>query len=304
MNTLVIIPYLGKFKKETLLSLETLLDNSLIQVLLISDDINTSNIKHARLQVVNMSSKDISLLIFNKLKIRQNLKLPYKLCDMKPFYWKIFEDYYYVREYQYIGFCDLDVIYGNIDNFLLMTDEPQNIIGENGHFCVFDEKVSKLLWCDFIDSSRNHFINYILRQSKCFAFDEFKFLHILFDLYVNENNINWNKSISKSCVDLSYHTPRFFCNNRKEYLTYFEKDQSEVCCDFQTSKNIKVPYIHFQKRKIPVFENYCLSITLDNDISCVRKIKYKINLFYKRFVSKIKIESFFRKYVLSVLFKF
>lgn len=43
----------------------------------------------------------------------------YKLCDFKPTYGYIFPDL--VKEYDFWGYCDIDIIFGNIRNF--MTDE-------------------------------------------------------------------------------------------------------------------------------------------------------------------------------------
>jgi hypothetical protein len=46
----------------------------------------------------------------------------YKLCDFKPAYGHIFADY--IRDYDFWGYCDIDVIFGNIRAF--MTDELLN----------------------------------------------------------------------------------------------------------------------------------------------------------------------------------
>ena len=46
----------------------------------------------------------------------------YKLCDFKPAYGYIFADF--ISEYDFWGYCDVDVIFGNIRSF--MTDELLN----------------------------------------------------------------------------------------------------------------------------------------------------------------------------------
>jgi hypothetical protein len=46
----------------------------------------------------------------------------YKLCDFKPAYGYIFSNY--VKDYDFWGYCDIDVIFGNIRTF--MTDELLN----------------------------------------------------------------------------------------------------------------------------------------------------------------------------------
>lgn len=45
-----------------------------------------------------------------------NIKNPYKLCDYRPMYGYIFEEY--LKEYYYWGFCDTDIILGNLSKFI------------------------------------------------------------------------------------------------------------------------------------------------------------------------------------------
>ena len=47
------------------------------------------------------------------------LRTPYKLCDYKPVYGEIFSEY--IKEYDFWGHCDLDLLWGNIRSFL--TDD-------------------------------------------------------------------------------------------------------------------------------------------------------------------------------------
>jgi hypothetical protein len=44
------------------------------------------------------------------------IDIPYKLCDFKPAYGYIFADY--IKEYDFWGFGDIDVIYGNVRDFI------------------------------------------------------------------------------------------------------------------------------------------------------------------------------------------
>lgn len=61
------------------------------------------------------------------------LERPYKLCDLKPFYGKIFADY--VRDYDFWGYCDCDLIFGDIRAFLTedILSTYNSILGL-GHF--------------------------------------------------------------------------------------------------------------------------------------------------------------------------
>ncbi len=75
----------------------------------------------------NVKFHKINLAYFNslatiKLGFEIDIKFSYKLCDFKPAFGLIFEDY--LHNYDIWGFGDIDVIYGNIRNF--MTDDILN----------------------------------------------------------------------------------------------------------------------------------------------------------------------------------
>lgn len=68
----------------------------------------------------NVKMIDFSLQEFNKLasyKLNRTVEVarPYKLCDYKPMYGLVWEEA--LGQYDYWGFCDLDVIWGDIDQF-------------------------------------------------------------------------------------------------------------------------------------------------------------------------------------------
>jgi hypothetical protein len=74
-------------------------------------------------------------------KIGMDCNFPYKLCDFKPFYGMIFEEF--ITNYDYWGHCDIDIIWGDISSFLrkerflnydIFTSRPQKI---SGHFCLY-----------------------------------------------------------------------------------------------------------------------------------------------------------------------
>jgi hypothetical protein len=65
----------------------------------------------------------------------------YKLCDFKPAYGLIYEEY--LNEYDFWGHCDVDIVWGQIrsfvndeilDNYEIITSRPKRI---SGHFCLY-----------------------------------------------------------------------------------------------------------------------------------------------------------------------
>lgn len=131
----VVIPYYGTFKPSITLFLESCIRNKNIDWFFFTDcsipkSIQlTSNIKwyETDLQFI----KD---LFKNQLKREVVLERPYKLCDLKPFYGLIFQDY--LLEYEYWGFGDTDVIYGNLYEYLIKINyKSYDKINWMGHLC-------------------------------------------------------------------------------------------------------------------------------------------------------------------------
>jgi hypothetical protein len=72
---------------------------------------NIPNIKFVRFNL-----KDFNQLASKKLKLEIDVSEPYKLCDFKPAYGLIFEDF--ILDFDFWGYCDLDIILGNIEKFI------------------------------------------------------------------------------------------------------------------------------------------------------------------------------------------
>ena len=69
---------------------------------------------------MNGSLRDFERLFERKTGLGVSLELPYKVCDYKPAFGLIFEDY--LHGVDFWGHCDVDVVWGNIRKFLA-TDE-------------------------------------------------------------------------------------------------------------------------------------------------------------------------------------
>ncbi len=67
-------------------------------------------------KLINMTLKDFNARASEKLGFSISLTHPYKLCDLKPAYYAIFEEF--LEQYDFWGHGDLDVIYGNLRAFL------------------------------------------------------------------------------------------------------------------------------------------------------------------------------------------
>lgn len=63
-------------------------------------------------EVIYKTLEELKDLFEKKLSIRIENLQPYKLCDFRPSYGLVFEEY--LESYDYWGFCDIDLIWGNL----------------------------------------------------------------------------------------------------------------------------------------------------------------------------------------------
>ena len=73
-------------------------------------------------KTIPYSLKQFKTETSKKLGFKVTVESGYKLCDFKPAYGYVFSDY--IKDYDFWGYCDIDLIFGNIRTF--MTDELLN----------------------------------------------------------------------------------------------------------------------------------------------------------------------------------
>ena len=113
----IIIPYFGKFRPSINLFLESCRRNPQIDWLFYTDcPWPSAEPMPANIRWTASTLEATKALAERKLNAPVNLTRPYKLCDLKVFYGKIFEDD--LSEYTWWGFGDTDIIYGDIRGFL------------------------------------------------------------------------------------------------------------------------------------------------------------------------------------------
>jgi hypothetical protein len=111
----LLMPYFGRWPKWMPLYLETCRHNSNIDWIFFTDCGNPGvDCNHTRF--IPMTPKALKALILKKLGIQTQFINPVKVCDFRPAFGILFEDT--IREYDFWGHGDIDVIYGNIRNFI------------------------------------------------------------------------------------------------------------------------------------------------------------------------------------------
>lgn len=110
-----IIPYFGKLPNYFPLFLKSCKYNPEFNWIIFTDD-NRNFEYPSNVQKINMDFGNCKSLIQSKFEIKIDLPKPYKLCDLKPMYGYIFNDY--IKDYLYWGYCDIDIILGNLGKYL------------------------------------------------------------------------------------------------------------------------------------------------------------------------------------------
>ncbi|MBP1225089.1 DUF6625 family protein [Flavobacterium sp. 1355] len=93
-----------------------------IDFYIITDNKETILNKPSNVKIIDKSLEEIREEASKKLGFKVNIDYPYKLCDFKPAYGFIFSEL--IKGYDFWGQSDIDIIYGNIRDFL--TDELLN----------------------------------------------------------------------------------------------------------------------------------------------------------------------------------
>jgi hypothetical protein len=170
MRTVIIIPYFGKkLPVYFSLYLNSIEDNKDIDFMFFTD------IEIREKTPPNFLVKKISIIEFNELTYDATGINPrisdylYKLCDLKPLYGVIFQEY--ILDYDYWGFGDVDLIYGNLSDYLLeqVVSNKYDIISLrkewlSGSTCFFKniKEINELFcnssdWQMVVENPRKHY---------------------------------------------------------------------------------------------------------------------------------------------------
>ena len=68
------------------------------------------------IKIHKLSFKSLKQRISEKLNIESSHITPYKLCDLKPTFGLIFDNY--IKDYDFWGYCDIDMIIGNLKSVI------------------------------------------------------------------------------------------------------------------------------------------------------------------------------------------
>ncbi|MFT5760870.1 MAG: hypothetical protein ACI9LM_005658 [Alteromonadaceae bacterium] len=165
----IIIPYFGQWPEWFNLYLESCSHNPSVNWYFITDCQIPENRPNNTI-FISSTFEEYKQLVSKKLTISFNPESAYKLCDLKPAYGYIHEDL--IREYDFWGFGDIDVIYGDIRHFytntLLNSHDTLSTHWDrvSGHFfllkntSLFREAFKKIKnWQQLLEDNEHHGID-------------------------------------------------------------------------------------------------------------------------------------------------
>lgn len=226
----IIIPFFGdRFPVFFPFFLKTVEWNNTIDFLLFTDIPLTINLPN--LSIVSMNLDEFNTLASQQIGLNINIKSSYKLCDFKPTYGLVFE--YYLTNYDFWGYCDIDLLLGNIRKFIsdnILTD--YEIISSrssylSGFFALY--KNVKALTNLFYKSAN---VREILEKNidKNYFFDEsgnetMPRLYKKYNLTFTRKPTFYHETESMTNIIEKYEVKTFFSDMAHEFLAF---DREEV----------------------------------------------------------------------------
>ena len=265
LKKIFIIPYFGKFPEYFPLFLKSCSKNRGFEWLFFTDITYRGEIPQ-NVRFVQISFENLVKLIQSKFNFKINLKTPYKLCDYKPAYGYIFDEY--LKDYDFWGYCDCDLLFGNLDKFIpdykiLEYDK----IGHLGHLTLYRNTLQiNRKFMDTVDEKEKY--REVFSNPRIELFDEWgtQSINRIF-LHDNCRVLFLNEFFDVETYNENFHRTMFEIKSSIENNNFFWKIEKRISFAswedgkvYQWYKKRKrwikkeVMYIHFQKRKMNVAE--------------------------------------------------
>jgi hypothetical protein len=135
MKICIIVAYFGPWPTTFGMFIKSARCNPDVDFLFVTDNTPDAGTP-ANVRYVNTTLSALRNQFMATLNAPVSLSRPYDLCDLKPMYGVTFADY--LVGYDFWGYCDIDLVFGNIRHFL--TDavlEQNDKIFMQGHFSLY-----------------------------------------------------------------------------------------------------------------------------------------------------------------------
>lgn len=255
MKLVLILPYFGKFKSYFQLFLNSCKCNHNIDWIILTDN-NLRVEDSTNIKVINITFEELVNRFQKKIPFEIKVSSPYKLCDYKPAYGFLFEEY--INNYDYWGYCDCDMIFGHLMKYLyLPMNKGYDKIFVAGHLTIY--KNNTVNNRRFLGNEQENLA--VFNQTKTLGFDEPFFnrrnIHSIFldsDARVYEQDYSANPAVKRSqfqlmryiaeqktFVEMPYKKTMYIWDNGVLKGLYVEAGKL---------KEVEYVYMHFQNRNM------------------------------------------------------
>lgn len=256
----IIVPYFGQLPNYFQLWLFTAGKNTEIDFLVFSDsNFNKYNVPE-NVHIFKMTFDEVKQRVANILRYKFVLHKPYKICDYRPLYGRIFSDY--LVSYDFWAHCDPDIIWGNLKKFItedIMSNYDK--IYNRGHL-TFYRNISNINNAVLTGGTKNNITSKDVYTSKYSAhFDEHEEVN---DLITAVGGKIYHQV---DAADIGYMKKEFVCMKHDKpcetVAAFCWQDGTLVGFAQNGDKfdRVEYPYVHLQKRKMELN----LSDSLDNN---------------------------------------
>ena len=253
-----LIPYFGKFNNYFQLFLNSCAENKEINWLIYTDDKTLYNYPR-NVTVKYTTFEEIRKLFQSKFNYKISLERPYKLCDYRPLYGYLFEND--IKEYEYWGHCDTDLIWGDIPKFIFeQLKNNYDKLFFLGHCTLFKNSLELRNFFEDRINNDDRFKEVYTLEENCSFDEEFKNsinnifekngLKILLEEF--EANI-YMKSSNFNLVRYDFLKKEYYTEKRKE--KFFSYENGKIFQYYLENGNLRKEeflYIHMQSRKMKV----------------------------------------------------
>lgn len=244
----IVCVYFGNVPNYYDLWLKSVHYNKDYDFVLVTDSIVPMSEKN--LTVINMELTSFEKLARKKLSMKLSISYSYKLCDFKPVYGIILQDY--LADYEYWGYCDLDIILGDLNKFITQEMlEKYDKIFPLGHFAIYRNTPEvnnryKLKGSIFGDYEE------VFNKNKIYVFDEGYGINNIYkengfpiyDEYVMADIASRHKrlKLTRNSKMVNYIHQMFYWDNGKIFRAFVDEEGNLSAEEFA--------YIHIKRRRM------------------------------------------------------
>lgn len=257
MKCVLILPYFGNFKNYFELFLKSCEKNPKFDWLIITD--NLYPYCYPKNFIIKyMSFGSFREYVQRKFDFPISLDKAYKLCDYKPAYGYIFEEW--IKEYDYWGYCDCDLLFGDLTPVLNLLKKGYDKLFTAGHLTIYkNTRENNRIFMSRLDKG-----NYLYQQAfsnpDIYAFDEVCYAISVHSLFEQEKTKLYEADLSYNCSTKHYNFCRTtYSSSEKRWIEEKTKNDQIYWNDGKLYRLINYQgqvvaqefiYLHLQMRQM------------------------------------------------------